>query len=202
MVRAPTTTLAALSSTSQRINCIVCFSLLLLATATQAIKFDLEASSSPHIKCIWNYALSDSLVIITINTAIPNGSSSKDENDQRVDVEIVDGSKHNNIYLSKKNIRKETRMAINTHSHADLGVCVKNSLKKGACGTECAVAMDSLPSLTISPHSPRLQRKGPSDHNRLGRRHWSRRRRLQRHCQPGVTLRPRDGNEEARGNRR
>ena len=138
MVRALTTMLAALSSTSQRINCFVCFSLLLLATATQAIKFDLEASSSPHIKCIWNYALSDSLVIITINTAIPNASSSKDENDQRVDVEIVDGSKHNNIYLSKKNIRKETRMAINTHSHADLGVCVKNSLKKGACGTGSA----------------------------------------------------------------
>lgn len=105
--------------------------LLLSATLTQAIKFDLTASSNPQVKCIWNYALSDTLVIITVNNIIPKGLSSIDENDQRVDVEIVDGSKHNNIYLSKKNIRKETRMAINTHSHADLGVCLKNTLKKG-----------------------------------------------------------------------
>lgn len=112
---------------------LTCISItfLLFSTTTNAIKFDLEASSSPHIKCIWNYALSDTLVVITINTVIPNGSTSKDENDQRVDVEIVDGSKHNNIYLSKKNIRQETRMAINTHSHADLGVCLKNTLRKG-----------------------------------------------------------------------
>ncbi|UZJ57134.1 hypothetical protein CBS101457_006454 [Exobasidium rhododendri] len=112
---------------------LLCSSLLflLLCTLTTAIKFDLEASTSPRIKCVWNYALSDTLVVITVNTGIPKGSASTDENDQRVDVEIVDGSKHNNIYLSKKNIRQETRMAINTHSHADLGVCLKNTLKKG-----------------------------------------------------------------------
>lgn len=114
--------------------CCWALSLLLLlfsATSTQAIKFDLPASSTPQVKCVWNYALSDTLVIITVNNIIPKGLSSTDENDQRVDVEIVDGSKHNNIYLSKKNIRKETRMAINTHSHADLGVCLKNTLRKG-----------------------------------------------------------------------
>lgn len=114
---------------------IIFFSLLLilttLTTPTLGIKFDLEASSSPHVKCIWNYALSDTLVVITINNVIPKGLSSSDENDQRVDVEIVDGSKHNNVYLSKKNLKKETRMAINTHSHADLGVCLKNNLRKG-----------------------------------------------------------------------
>jgi hypothetical protein len=109
-------------------------SLTFLASTTTAIKFDLEASTSPHVKCIWNYALSDTFVVITLNTVIPKGSSSTDENDQRVDVEIVDGSKHNNIYLSKKNIRQETRMAINTHSHADLGVCLKNTLRKGELG--------------------------------------------------------------------
>lgn len=119
------------SSIMCRLASIAVLCLFLFAQLTSAIKFDLEASSSPHIKCIWNYALSDTLVIITINAVIPNTSTSKDENDQRVDVEIVDGSKHNNIYLSKKNIRKETRMAINTHSHADLGVCVKNTLRKG-----------------------------------------------------------------------
>jgi hypothetical protein len=106
--------------------------ILSLCTFTAAIKFDLPATSSPRIKCIWNYALSDTLVVITVNTAIPSDSPNSDENNQRVDVEIVDGSKHNNIYLSKKNIRQETRMAINTHSHADLGVCLKNTLKKGA----------------------------------------------------------------------
>jgi len=114
---------------------LLIFSLLLLLTTlttpAQGIKFDLEASTSPHVKCIWNYALSDTLVVITINNVIPKGLSSSDENDQRVDVEIVDGSKHNNVYLSKKNLRKETRMAINTHSHADLGVCLKNTLRKG-----------------------------------------------------------------------
>ncbi len=55
---------------------------------------------------------------------------------QRVDIEVVDGSKHNNVYLSKKNISGETRLAINTHSHADLGVCFKNTLlEKGQKAT-------------------------------------------------------------------
>ncbi|CEH18743.1 related to erv25-component of the copii-coated vesicles [Ceraceosorus bombacis] len=107
--------------------------MLLLIVCVQlvsAIKFDLTAEHSPPVKCIWNYALSDTLVIVTINTK-PNDVGS--EADQRVDVEVVDGSKHNNVYLSKKGIgKKETRMAINTHTHADLGVCFKNTLRKGA----------------------------------------------------------------------
>lgn len=50
---------------------------------------------------------------------------------QRVDMEIVDGSNHRNIYQSKRNIQGETRMAITTHADADLGVCFTNMLDKG-----------------------------------------------------------------------
>lgn len=101
---------------------------LLLAASTQlttAIKFDLHADPHGHIKCIWNYALSDSLVIVTASTI---AKEPYDFTNQRVDIEVVDGSQHNNVYLSKKNIKGETRLAINTHSHADLGVCFKNTM--------------------------------------------------------------------------
>lgn len=102
-------------------------SVLVLVTllSVQAIKFDIDAETHPHNKCIWNYALSDTLVVITVNTVAKDPFTFSD---QRVDVEVVDGSKHNNVYLSKKNIKGETRLAINTHTHADLGVCFKNSL--------------------------------------------------------------------------
>ncbi|KAJ1024035.1 hypothetical protein NDA13_004865 [Ustilago tritici] len=98
--------------------------LFLSTTLVSAIKFDLPAATHPHTKCIWNYALSDSLVIITASTI---AKEPFDFSSQRVDVEVVDGSKHSNVYLSKKNIKGETRLAINTHSHADLGVCFKNT---------------------------------------------------------------------------
>lgn len=92
--------------------------------STSAIKFDLPVATHPHSKCIWNYALADTLVIVTANTVPGEGHSA---DGQRVDIEVIDGSKHNNVYLSKKNIKGETRLAINTHSHADLGVCFKNT---------------------------------------------------------------------------
>ncbi|PWN98916.1 hypothetical protein FA09DRAFT_338189 [Tilletiopsis washingtonensis] len=106
--------------------------LLLLSQlpSARAIKFDLTSTSAGPVKCIWNYALSDTLVVVTVNTKAHN--SVEPAGEQRIDVEVVDGSKHNNIYLSKKGIGKaETRMAINTHSHADLGVCFRNVLRKG-----------------------------------------------------------------------
>lgn len=78
-----------------------------------------------------NYALSDTLVIVTVNSG-PSPSSSVNAEGQQIDVEIVDASHHNNVYLDKKDIRGETRMAINTHSQSDLGVCITNRLKKGA----------------------------------------------------------------------
>ncbi|KAK0567412.1 vesicle coat component [Tilletia horrida] len=111
--------------------------LSLLPQHASAIKFELPAHHTSHQKCIWNYALSDTLVVVTVN-AVPASSpdalttTSPPDSDplMQLDIEIVDGSHHNNVYLSKKNIRGETRMAINTHSHADLGVCLKNTLSK------------------------------------------------------------------------
>lgn len=114
--------------------------LVCLATLTSAIKFDLPASTHPHTKCIWNYALSDSLVIVTASTI---AKEPFDFTHQRVDIEVVDGSKHNNVYLSKKNIKGETRLAINTHSHADLGVCFKNTQTgKNPAGGNPVVTVD------------------------------------------------------------
>ncbi|KIS68789.1 uncharacterized protein UMAG_03355 [Mycosarcoma maydis] len=98
---------------------------LLFTTLASAIKFDLPSNAHPHTKCIWNYALSDSLVIVTASVV---AKEPFDFSHQRVDIEVVDGSQHNNVYLSKKAIKGETRLAINTHSHADLGVCFKNTL--------------------------------------------------------------------------
>lgn len=123
---ASTRLLGALTSYRQLLGLCFVALLCLFPASVAGIKFDLPAEHSPAVKCIWNYALADTLVVITIN------AKSDHTDDQRIDVEVVDGSKHNNIYLSKRGIGKtETRMAINTHSHADLGVCLKNTLKKG-----------------------------------------------------------------------
>jgi len=43
-----------------------------------------------------------------------------------VDIEIVDSGPNRNIYLSKKGIKAESRLAITTHAEGDVGVCLKN----------------------------------------------------------------------------
>ncbi|WWD15766.1 endoplasmic reticulum vesicle protein 25 [Kwoniella shandongensis] len=70
------------------------------------------------IGCIWNFAAAHSLVIVTANVPA--------EAEQRVDIEILDGSERGNVYLSKKDIKGETRLAITTHESADVGVCLTN----------------------------------------------------------------------------
>lgn len=45
---------------------------------------------------------------------------------QRVDVEIVDSSPEKNIYLSKRGINGETRLAVTAHAEGEVGVCFKN----------------------------------------------------------------------------
>ncbi|KAK4689958.1 p24 family protein delta-1, partial [Tremellales sp. Uapishka_1] len=82
----------------------------------------------PFIECIWNFASSHSLVIVTANVPPLPG--------QRVDIEILDGSQRGNVYLSKKDIRGETRLAITTHESADVGVCVRNYLEGAASGKQ------------------------------------------------------------------
>lgn len=97
---------------------------LILATVfaqVQAVKFQLQASHSPTQKCLWNYAMSDTLVVISVSAPLAGSM-------QRLDMEIVDGSGSRNIYQSKKGLKGETRMAVTTHADADLGVCFKNVL--------------------------------------------------------------------------
>ncbi|CAO1621308.1 unnamed protein product [Jaminaea pallidilutea] len=118
---------------SARYLCNMLLSALLAVTVfssiCSAIKFDIPGRANPSTKCIWNYALSDTLVIVNLQIG-PTPSSAVGVEGQQVDVEIVDASHHNNIYLDKRDIKGETRMAVNTHSHSDLGVCITNRLKK------------------------------------------------------------------------
>lgn len=48
------------------------------------------------------------------------------EPDQQVDIQILDGSERGNVYLSKKDVRGEARLAVTTHESADVGVCLTN----------------------------------------------------------------------------
>ena len=63
------------------------------------------------------------LVIVTAN--VGHGPS------QRTDIEIVDSSPNRNVYLSKRNIKGETRLAITTHADGEVGVCLSNYLEHG-----------------------------------------------------------------------
>lgn len=83
------------------------------------------AQHNPPPKCVWNYAMADTLVVITANV-----QGSKD-NKQQVDMTVLDGSSHQNVYQTKRDMKGETRMAITTHADADLGVCFTNTLDKG-----------------------------------------------------------------------
>ena len=92
-------------------------------TPTNAVKFALQAHHYPPSKCIWNAAHMNALVIVTANVA-PGLK-------QRVDIEIIDSSPQKNVYLHKKNINGETRLAITAHSDGEVGVCFKNHLDSG-----------------------------------------------------------------------
>ncbi|TFK32325.1 emp24/gp25L/p24 family/GOLD-domain-containing protein [Crucibulum laeve] len=98
---------------------LLTFALILLTPlSTYAIKFNLQAYRYPPAKCIWNAAHPNSLVIVTANVG-------PGEN-QRVDIEIIDSSPKKNVYLSKKGIKAESRLAITAHSEGEVGVCFRN----------------------------------------------------------------------------
>lgn len=99
--------------------------LLLLSTLhlVAAIKFNLQAYQYPPVKCIWNTAHINNLVIVTANVG-------PGEN-QRVDISIIDSSENHNVYLSKKGIKGETRLAITTHTEGEVGVCFRNYIEGG-----------------------------------------------------------------------
>ena len=95
-----------------------------LAHPASGIKLALQAHRYPPTKCIWNSAHMNALVIVTANVGPgPN---------QRVDIEIIDSSPQKNVYLHKKNINGETRLAITAHVEGEVGVCFKNHLDHGA----------------------------------------------------------------------
>lgn len=94
---------------------------LVVLPFVSAVKFSLQASHNPTPKCLWNYAMSDTLVVISVSAPMAG-------NLQRLDMEVVDGSSSRNTYQSKRGLKGETRMAITTHADADLGVCFKNVL--------------------------------------------------------------------------
>lgn len=45
-----------------------------------------------------------------------------------MDIDVVDRSEHQHMYLSKKDLRTETRVAITAHGEGDVGICFKNTL--------------------------------------------------------------------------
>jgi len=89
--------------------------LALLPTQVNGIKFKLQADRYPTTKCIWNAAHEHALVVVTANVG-PGAS-------QRVDIEIVDSTPRRNVYLSKRGIDGETRLAVTSHAEGDVGVC-------------------------------------------------------------------------------
>jgi len=93
---------------------------LLLADTAHAIKFSLPAYRHPPQKCIWNSVYANQLVIATANVG-------PGEN-MRVDIEIVDSSPQKNVYLSKKGITGEARLAVTAHAEGEVGVCLRNYL--------------------------------------------------------------------------
>jgi len=92
--------------------------LFLQFAPSSAIKFSLPSYRFPPVKCIWNPAHEGALVIVTAN--VGPGES------QRVDIEIIDSSEDRNVYLRKKDVKGETRLAITTHAEGDVGVCFRN----------------------------------------------------------------------------
>lgn len=99
--------------------------LLSFPTRVASIKFNLPASRYPAKKCVWNTAHTNALVIVTANVGVGEN--------QRVDIEITDSSPQKNIYLSKKGINGETRLAITTHEEGEVGVCLRNYVEGGTC---------------------------------------------------------------------
>ncbi|KAG7095446.1 hypothetical protein E1B28_006192 [Marasmius oreades] len=95
----------------------------LLVGQSSAIKFLLQSSRYPAPKCIWNPVHNNALVIVTANVG-PGDN-------QQVDIEIVDSTEQKNVYLSKRNVSGETRLAVTSHAEGEIGVCFKNTVKSG-----------------------------------------------------------------------
>ncbi|KAG8991423.1 vesicle coat component [Tulasnella sp. 427] len=125
----PSSSTSSLSSLPS-LACLILAFLCIIPSPAQAIKFELAASRYPIPKCIWNNAHEHALVIVTANVSPGN--------QQRVDIEVVDGSEHRNVYLNKRGINGETRLAITSHSEGEIGVCFKNTVDASVSNSEAS----------------------------------------------------------------
>ncbi|KIK68803.1 hypothetical protein GYMLUDRAFT_81172 [Collybiopsis luxurians FD-317 M1] len=110
----------SLTLSSSLVLVLLTIFLSLFTPPVSAIKFQLQAYRYPQSKCIWNPIHNNALVIVTANVGPGEG--------QRVDIEIVDSSPQKNVYLSKRDINGETRLAVTSHAEGEVGVCFKNTL--------------------------------------------------------------------------
>ncbi|THH30886.1 hypothetical protein EUX98_g3273 [Antrodiella citrinella] len=101
---------------------------IIFAYPVQAIKFEVPAYRYPPSKCIWNAAHPGALIIVTANVGPGD--------DQRIDIEIVDGGADKNTYLHKKGIKGESRFAVTAHTEGDVGVCFRNYLETTASSSK------------------------------------------------------------------
>ncbi|KAH8828752.1 emp24/gp25L/p24 family/GOLD-domain-containing protein [Flagelloscypha sp. PMI_526] len=103
-------------------SCLSLFVLLLFSPlGGHAVKFSLSSQKYPEAKCIWNPVHDNALVIVTANVG-PGAN-------QRIDVEILDSSPDKNVYLHKKDLTGESRLAITAHAEGEVGVCFRNFLQ-------------------------------------------------------------------------
>ncbi|EAA32192.3 hypothetical protein GE21DRAFT_7772 [Neurospora crassa] len=96
---------------------------LLLAGAAQALKFDLEATSSHHSnqrRCIRNFVNKDTLVVVTATLDGYKGDG------MNVNMHISDS--HGNEYGKAKDIAGEQRIVFTSHHDAAFDVCFENYL--------------------------------------------------------------------------
>ena len=107
--------------------------LFCFAFPTYAIKFNIPAYRWPQKKCLWNPVHDNTLVIVTANIS-PAPS-------QRTDIEIIDSSPQQNVYLRKKGIKAETRLEITTHSGGEVGICFYNYIEQGQHNTHALFAV-------------------------------------------------------------
>jgi len=115
--------LATLQMHTPAMTLLALLALLSCVLHVNAVKFELPASTYPEPMCIWNAAHKGELIIVT--AIIASG------NDQRVDVEIKE-REGGNVYLNKKHIDGETRLAVTAQREDDVGVCFKNTLDQSA----------------------------------------------------------------------
>ena len=185
------------------------FSLLLfllsLVFPSYAVKFNLPAYRWPKKKCLWNPVHDNTLVIVTANISPgPN---------QRTDVEIIDSSPQQNVYLRKKGIKAETRLAVTTHSDGEVGVCFYNFLENSQYNIHtyfaalCSNAGVDVPDSEIKNKFRTIDLDvdigaDAVDYKSVGST-WQHDSNLnnvsQRHRESGISFRPRNGDAKAGG---